>query len=129
MVEMEAMYMGFWDTRKLDCHRIVVIGDSLCATRWLSGRCEAPWALANVVEEVKDISKDCDISFVHVKRSANAKVDILAKEGVEHHDLKIDLFVLNVLSTLCLSISCCVCLIISNSFCIEESKCVYYLFH
>lgn len=56
------------------------------------GWCFTSWALADVVEEMKDLSKNIEISFMHVKRRANATDDLLAKEGVGHQNLSIQLF-------------------------------------
>lgn len=37
----------------------------------------------DAVEEVLDLSKDAEVYFTHVKRSANSTADLLA-EGVNH---------------------------------------------
>lgn len=47
------------------------------------------WIMANVVEQVMNIRKTSEASFVHVKRSANSYVDQVAKAGVSHQNLVI----------------------------------------
>lgn len=45
---------------------------------------------ANALEEVLDLAKALDVSFVHVKKTANSAADLLAKEGVSCQCLWID---------------------------------------
>lgn len=42
---------------------------------------------ADILEEVMDLSNRLDVSFNHVKRSANSDADQLAKEGILHPNL------------------------------------------
>lgn len=44
----------------------------------------APWYLADILGEVMDLAKKLGASFHHIKRSANALVDCLPKEGIQH---------------------------------------------
>lgn len=52
------------------------------------------WALnpCNYALKVREQSKDSEISYVHVKRSANGAADPLAKEGVGSQDLSFVMF-------------------------------------
>lgn len=61
MAEMEALLM-LWEACRADFRCIMVEGDSLCSIRWAFGGCSAPWYLADVVDKVKDLSKDIEIS-------------------------------------------------------------------
>lgn len=82
MAEMEALlHIGIREAHLRHFQHIVVEGDSLCAIRWASRRCSAPWALMDAVEEVRDLSKDVEISFVHVKTSANGTVIFLQRRA------------------------------------------------
>lgn len=62
--------------------------------RWVSGRCAALCFLADVAEEVKDLAEDVEISFVHVKRSANFVANALAKEGVSRQHFSFGVLIL-----------------------------------
>ena len=61
-----------------------------CAVKWASGRCSAPWRIADTVEEVLNLAKVLDVPFVHVKKTANSVADVLAKEVVSQQCLWID---------------------------------------
>lgn len=56
--------------------------DSLCSIQWAFGKANYPWQLADIVEEVKDLSIKLKVSFNHINRSANGDTDCLAKEGI-----------------------------------------------
>lgn len=57
----------------------------------ISGSSKLAWRLADVVEEVIDSALKLNISFSHVKRSANEMVDALAKEGVGRSDIVVEI--------------------------------------
>lgn len=59
--EMEALLM-LWEARRADFQCNMVERDSLSSIRWALGGCSAPWYLADVVDKVKDLSKDIEIS-------------------------------------------------------------------
>lgn len=84
MAELKALCIGLREAHRMHLRCIMVEEDSLCAVRWASGRCYAPWA---IVEEVRDLCKDFEISFVHVKRAANGAADSLVKERMGHQNL------------------------------------------
>lgn len=54
------------------------------------GRLFHPWRLADWVEEVKDISRQIEASFIHIHREANDLMDGLAREGVFHSSIYFD---------------------------------------
>ena len=47
----------------------------------------APWYLADIIEEVTQLSRALNISFSHIRLSVNEKADKLAKEGVSKPSL------------------------------------------
>lgn len=57
----------------------------------ISGSPKLAWHLADVVEEVIDSASKLNVSFSHVKRSANEMVDALAKEGVGRSDIVVEI--------------------------------------
>lgn len=59
----------------------LVEGDSCWAIRTI-GLCKAPWTLADTMEEVNDLGKALDASFMQVYRSASFMVDQLGKESL-----------------------------------------------
>lgn len=65
-------------------------GDSLCAIRWASGSSNQPWHLANLCDEVTVLVSKFEVSFNHIKRSANVAIGALTKLGVGSDDLVID---------------------------------------
>lgn len=52
MAELKALCIGLREAHRMHLRCIMVEEDSLCAVRWASGRCYAPWA---IVEEVKGL--------------------------------------------------------------------------
>lgn len=64
-------------------------GDAASVTKQTSGSCLVPRALADVAEEVRDLFRELEISFVHILRSANLVANSPAKEGVGRHSLLI----------------------------------------
>lgn len=70
----------------MNFRHIPLEGDSDCAVRLNVQMCNASWTYAEVVEEVHDLSKNLEISFVHVKekRELSCKFLRLRKElGVQ----------------------------------------------
>lgn len=49
-------------------------GDLTCAVKWVSGRCSAPWRIADTVEEVLNLAKVLDVPFVQVKTYEDCKL-------------------------------------------------------
>lgn len=62
----------------MDLRHIIVEGDSFFAIRWASGFSKAPQKYTVVVEEVIDLARHLEVSFIHVKMTANK----LAKEEI-----------------------------------------------
>lgn len=67
-------------------HRIVE-GDFACVSQWTSNSSNLPWHLADLIEEVIELSRSLTVSFHHTKRTANYEADLLAKERVHRPDL------------------------------------------
>ena len=80
--ELWALKIGLWEASALNPHRLLVEGDYACTIQWASLYSSAPWYLADIIEEVNQLSKELNISFSYIRRSANDEVDKLAKEGV-----------------------------------------------
>ncbi|XP_077233342.1 uncharacterized protein LOC143875615 [Tasmannia lanceolata] len=80
--EVRAVHSGLLSMPRLECDRIIVEGDSLNVIRWLSGAASPPWRIVPLFEEIEDRSKGSSIVYRHVRRSANADADSLAKQGV-----------------------------------------------
>ncbi|XXG88259.1 hypothetical protein AAC387_Pa12g0492 [Persea americana] len=70
--------------------KFIVEGDSLCAIKWASGSSNPPWRLADLSDEVMVFISKLEVSFSHIKRSANGEADALAKLGVGSNNLVID---------------------------------------
>lgn len=60
----------------------ILEGDSFLAIQWGSGKAIYLWRLADWVEEVQDISRKKDASFLIILREPRAMADRLAREGV-----------------------------------------------
>ena len=67
---------------KLGGYKAFIEGDSFSAIQWGSGKSPLPWRLADLVQEVQDISTQLGASFIHIPHEANDMVDILAWKGV-----------------------------------------------
>lgn len=88
--ELLAVRMGLRQPARLDLNSFVAEGDSLCAASWASGFSKLPWRLAVIAEEVLDLAVKLNVSFVHMRRSANEVVDSMAKEGFRRPELIIE---------------------------------------
>lgn len=55
----------------MDLRHIIVEGDSFFAICWASGFSKAPQKYTVVVEEVIDLARHLEVSFIHVKMAAN----------------------------------------------------------
>ena len=77
-----ALKIGLQEATNLHPHRLPVKGDSFCAIQWASQSTNPPCYLADIIEEVIQLSGDFNTSFHHIKHSANNEADRLAKEGV-----------------------------------------------
>lgn len=78
----EMQVMGLSEAHSLNLSHILVEREFIMCHQGGLGSFKAPWAFADVVEEVQDLSKERVVSFTHVKRSANSVAEVLAKEGV-----------------------------------------------
>lgn len=63
-------------------HGILVEGDSMCVYRWASDACKPPWMMADVMDEVMDLARSMNASFLHIRRSTHEMADKLAKESI-----------------------------------------------
>ena len=81
-VELLALNIGLRHASRLLLQRLLVEGDSSCVIQWASQSFSPPWYLADIIEEVLQLSGDLNVSFHHIMRSANAEAGLLAKEGV-----------------------------------------------
>ncbi|XP_077214595.1 uncharacterized protein LOC143849470 [Tasmannia lanceolata] len=80
--EVRAVHSGikFLDSQVYDSS--IVEGDSLNVIRWLSGEVAPPWRFLPFFKEIEDLIQGSSIVFGHVRRSANAEADSLARGGV-----------------------------------------------
>lgn len=62
-------------------HHLIVEGDSACVICWGSNTSNTPWYLADLFEEVIELSSSLNVSFQHINRMVNDRADMLAKEG------------------------------------------------
>ena len=77
-----ALRTGIRRASKLNHQRLLVEGDSYCVTQWGSQSSNPPWIVEDIIEEVVQLSRELNISFHQIKRSANQEADKLTKEGV-----------------------------------------------
>ncbi|XP_077249412.1 uncharacterized protein LOC143888916 [Tasmannia lanceolata] len=70
-------------------NNIVVEGDSDSVVRWLSKPLGWPWGFDHLFNEIRDLVGAMEISFRHVKRSANEVADRLARVWVSLEELEI----------------------------------------
>lgn len=68
---MEALHIGLREACQLSFRHILVEAVLTCPIRLALGSCSVPWAYADMVEEIHDLSRDLEISFVNVKKSTN----------------------------------------------------------
>eukprot|EP00268_Persea_americana_P066521 TRINITY_DN906_c1_g1_i4.p1 TRINITY_DN906_c1_g1~~TRINITY_DN906_c1_g1_i4.p1 ORF type:complete len:123 (-),score=20.73 TRINITY_DN906_c1_g1_i4:193-561(-) len=80
--ELLALNIGLREASCLLPQRLLVEGDSSCVIQWATQSSPPPWYLAEIIEEVLQLSGDLNVSFHHIMRSANAEADKLVKEGV-----------------------------------------------
>lgn len=67
----EMQVMGLSEAHSLNLSHILV-GEFIMCHQVGLGSFKAPWAFADVIEEVQDLSKERVVSFTHVKRSTNS---------------------------------------------------------
>lgn len=60
------------------------------AIQWGSGKAIYAWRLADWVEEVQDISRKNDASFLIILREPKARANRLAREGVSRSSFSFD---------------------------------------
>ncbi|XXG49570.1 hypothetical protein AAC387_Pa02g3723 [Persea americana] len=89
--ELLALNIGMREASRLNPQWLLVEGDSACVFQWASNPSTVPWYMANIIEEMTHLSGELNISFSHIKCSANAKADNLAKEGVSKPSLIVSL--------------------------------------
>ena len=80
--ELLALKNGIHEASKLNPQRLLIEGDSYCVIRWASRASNPAWNLANIIEEVIQLSRELNGSFQHIKRSAKQEANKLAKEEV-----------------------------------------------
>lgn len=61
---------------------LILEGGSAGVIGWVSNGIRFPWKIANIIEEILDISDGIVVTFSHVPREINWDTDILAKRGV-----------------------------------------------
>lgn len=65
--ELMALNVGLHEVCRQNLHGILVEGDSFCVIQWAtSWAALAPWYLADILEEVQDLSKYLEASFLHI---------------------------------------------------------------
>ena len=62
---------------------LVVESDSSNAVAWVSNRKVNPWKFQFLFNEIRELSSNINVVFLHVLRLANSITDALAKQGVE----------------------------------------------
>ncbi|XP_077252022.1 uncharacterized protein LOC143891303 [Tasmannia lanceolata] len=87
--EVKAMYHGIKLLQNVDLNKIEVEGDSLNVIRWLRGSKAIPWRFASLFDEIRERIGVASVSFCHVRRSANAEADRLAREGVSKESFEL----------------------------------------
>ncbi|XP_077240349.1 uncharacterized protein LOC143881246 [Tasmannia lanceolata] len=86
--EVRAVHSGIKYLDRSAFDKIIVEGDSLNVICWLSGEAIPPWRFLPFFEEIEDLVQGSSIVFDHVRRTANAEADSLAKGGVFRTDLE-----------------------------------------
>ena len=89
--ELLALNVGLREASRMNPQRLLVTGDSASVLQWALNPSTAPWYLADLSEEMAQMSTALNISFSHIRRSANAEADRLAKEGVHKPSLIISI--------------------------------------
>lgn len=77
--ELIALRMGLHEAVRLDMHNRIVEGDSFSVLRWASGSWKPPWCLADMAEEVLELSSKMVVAFSLVKQSTYEVADGLTK--------------------------------------------------
>lgn len=76
------LLMGLRELNKMNVHGTIVEGDSSSVISWGKGSREGAWRLANFVYEIRELSVQLDIKYIHVLRELNVMADKLASWGV-----------------------------------------------
>ena len=76
--ELLALNVDLREASRMNPQRLLVEGDSACVIQWTLNPSTAPWYLADLSEEMAQMSTALNISS-HIRRSANAEADRLAK--------------------------------------------------
>ena len=66
--EMYALLVGCRELRQLGGFMQIIEGDSFSTIQWGFGKSSHPWILADLVEEVQDVSSQLGASFLHIPR-------------------------------------------------------------
>lgn len=88
--EMFALLVGCRELRQLGGYKAIIDGDYFSPIQWGSEKSSYPWILADLLEEVQDISSQLGASFLHINRGANDVADGLAREGVLRLQISFD---------------------------------------
>lgn len=68
-----ALLIGLHEARCFNFRHLCIEGDSYCAVQWAGGISNPPWYLADILEEVIDLSKSMKVSFHHIKPNSNGR--------------------------------------------------------
>ena len=88
--EVLALLIGFHELRSLKGFNAIIEGDSLSAIQWSSKKSSFPWRLAELVEEIQDISSQVGVVSHHFLHEPNVVADGLTKEGVFRSSITFD---------------------------------------
>lgn len=72
----------FREVSRFGNQQLLIEGDSKCVMLWASQASKAPWFFVDIIEEVVQNSSNLNVSFHHIKCSANSEADRLAKESL-----------------------------------------------
>lgn len=88
--EVLALLIGFRELRSLKGFNAIIEGDSFSAIQWSPKKPSFPWRLADLIEEIQDISSQVGVASHHFLREPNVVVDGLTKEGVFRSSITFD---------------------------------------
>ena len=88
--ELFALLIGCRELLRIGGLNPILEGDSFSSIQWGSGKATHPWGLADLVEEVQDISSLLGASFLHTLRKTNTMADGLARDGVFRTSISFD---------------------------------------
>lgn len=85
-----ALWNSLRDSFRSGFHNMAVESDSYCAIRWSSGSANPRWCLAEICNEVVELTSKNNVSFSLVKRSAKEATDGLDKGVLESPNLLVE---------------------------------------